>query len=345
MYLLCPRCNSVFEMMAETLGAKGRKVSCAVCANTWHAKAKSLISKIPPPAGIADKKIANHATLSTSATAEHEKMEQVGPPQAATQDSTTDTPISPEPHQSTFTSSAQATKQLEQTKQKATQEGIPSPMDQLQQQPESAAAALRAQTSHYHFAPLQFAERNIERKVNELLRFAISWAIWGSFIIAIVYLVRTYPIEIVTKFPNAVHLYERLNLMRPAFADLMLKSNEYLLKDVKVTSEFRLAKDILLISTSVENRSKQELPAPILRGSFRNSRNEETSYFHFRPTEYEIPAKSSLQYLVNVEHPKLASVTLRLTLLSIFEAKLDSGGNRLIVRTANSQTIEKEVEQ
>ena len=327
MYLQCPRCNSLFEMTPEALGAKGRKVNCAVCANIWTAKASNLLKKMP--AATKDGNI--------------EPQTNVAPPHHA---------HSPAPPQASVPSAQQqargrqAGRQGRREKIAEQQGAIPSPQaasSQQRQRPQSAEevmhAHMHAHTRHLHFPhmqfrPLQFAERRLERRISELIRFTISWLIWSGFIFAAAYVVRTYPIDIIAKFPNAIHLYERLNMMHPAFIKLMLQPNAYSIGKVGVTSEFRLSRDVLLITTFVTNETQGALVPPILRGSFRNSIDEEISYFHYRAIDEEIPPKQAIEYRISVEKPEQTSETLHITPLSDFEASLDLGKNRLDARTA-----------
>lgn len=330
MYLQCPRCHSLFEIAAEAIGAKGRKVNCAVCSNIWAAKKDSLIEKMPAPAKNNEPAFAEQPTIATAFSSPNDATS-IAPPEPNLAQAQKNTAKSKRKRKTDGNlSDSPAGKEREQ---KAV---IPPP--QLGESEKlvagNAAAALQAHTHHLHFAPLQFAERNIERRVNELIRFTISWVIWALFIAAIVYAVRVYPIEIIKKIPNSVHLYERLNLMQPAFAKLMLPVRNYSIGKVNVTNEFRLSRDILLVTTSVANKTKNTLETPILRGSFRNARDEEISYFHFRAIEEEIPPEKAIEYRINVEKPDPSSETLLITLISSFEASLDIGGSRLEARVA-----------
>ncbi len=331
MYLQCPRCHSVFEINPQTLGAKGRKVNCAVCSNVWLAKASALLAKMPALA----------KTEKVAFAEEPSRASAFSPPPPAA-----DSIAPPAPSSSQRQSQKATTQSKGEGKDKGRDENrgqaaippphIASPIQQATPpyQPKGAAAAIYAQTHHLHFAPLRFAERNIERRLNELLSFAISWAVWGVFVAAIIYTVHTYPIEIITRFPNAIHLYERLNLKQPAFSKFMLPTKSYSIGKVEVTSEFRLSRDILLITTSVANETQEPIDTPIMRGSFRNAIDEEISYFHFRASEGQIPADKTIEYRINVGKPDSASETLLITLLSPFEASLDIGENRLRAKAA-----------
>jgi predicted Zn finger-like uncharacterized protein len=54
MIIVCPQCTARFAVKAEAIGAKGRKVKCAKCANAWFqepdAEALALLAANTPPA-------------------------------------------------------------------------------------------------------------------------------------------------------------------------------------------------------------------------------------------------------------------------------------------------------
>ncbi len=288
MYLMCPRCRSHFEMSADALGAKGRKVRCAVCSKTWRARQKDLNETLPP------------TTAQNAAPSRHPSARPSSSPRAAS-------PPPPPP-----------------------QSDIPPPQFAGG---EDAADRLDALTQHHRhaFAPLQFAERSLERPLNNLLRFVLAWSVWILFLVALFYAVRTYPIDILNRFPNALHVYERLNMSHPDFAKLLLNGRDFSMTQAKVTSEYRLSRDLLKVQVLIGNRTSEEKPAPILRGTFIDQRGEETGYFHFEPKEDTLPPQGELEYNAQVDLPQPTSATLTLTLLSEFEGRLDLGGERLKV--------------
>ena len=216
--------------------------------------------------------------------------------------------------------------------------GIPPP---LQAKQGSAAERVEALTQHHHhaFAPLQFAERSIEYPLNNLLRFTFAWSIWGLFLLVMLFAIRTYPLEILQRFPNAIHFYERLNMEHPDFAKLLLDGQDFSLTQVKVVSEYRLSRDLLVVRVLVGNSSNEEKATPILRGTFFDGRGEETGYFHFEPEQETLPAQGVLEYSAQVDLPQPTSTTLTLTLLSLFEGRLDFGGTRLKVHNTRAPVV------
>ena len=303
MYLMCPRCRSYFEMSVDALGKQGRKVRCAVCSKTWRARQKDLRQTLPP-AGESASKTTAHALEATR--------------QSSQPSSSSSSPLSSQPPSPPY--------------------GIPPP---LQAEGGSAAERVEALTQHHHhaFAPLQFAERSIEDPLNNLLRFAFAWSIWGLFLLAMLFAIRTYPLEILQRFPNAIHFYERLNMSHPDFAKLLLDGRNFSLTQVKVVSEYRLSRDLLVVSVLVGNGSNEEKAAPILRGTFFDGRGEETGYFHFEPEQETLPAQGVLEYSAQVDLPQPTSTTLTLTLLSLFEGRLDLGGTRLKVHNTRAPVV------
>ncbi len=301
MYLMCPRCRSYFEMSSTALGNKGRKVRCAVCSKTWRAQPKELNETLPK---VDEENAAAFA-------------------QASSQPSSSSSPSSPAPS----SSSASPVSPLPPPPPQAS--NIPPP----QAEEERAADRLEALTQHHHhhFAPLQFTERSLEQPLNNLLRFAFAWSVWGLSLLALLYTIRTYPIEILQRFPNAIHFYERLNMSHSDFAQLLLDGQSYSMTQAKVVSEYRLSRDLLVVHVLIGNRTNEEKPIPILRGTFLDSRGEETGYFHFEPAQKTLPANGALEYIAQVDLPQPTSTTLTLTLLSLFEGRLDSGGSRLKV--------------
>ena len=307
MYLMCPRCRSYFEMSVEALGKQGRKVRCAVCSKTWRARQKDLRQTLPPTGESASKTVAHahEATRQSSSSS----SQPPSPPSSQPSPSP-----SPPPY------------------------GIPPP---LQAEGGSAAERVEALTQHHHraFAPLQFAERSIEDPLNNLLRFAFAWSVWGLFLLVMLFAIRTYPLEILHRFPNAIHFYERLNMEHPDFAKLLLDGQDFSLTQVKVVSEYRLSRDLLVVRVLVGNSSNEEKAAPILRGTFFDGRGEETGYFHFEPEQETLPAQGVLEYSAQVDLPQPTSTTLTLTLLSLFEGRLDLGGTRLKVHNTRAPVV------
>ena len=291
MYLMCPRCRSYFEMSLDALGKRGRKVRCTVCSKAWQARQKDLSDTLPQT-----EEASAPQPDSASTSAQHSS------PAAASK---------PPPDLARAAS-------------------IPPPQ---QEQEEDSIDRIEALTQHHRhaFAPLQFAERSIEQPLNNLLRFAFSWSVWILFLLALIYAIRTYPIEILHRFPNAIHFYERLNMSHPDFAKLLLNGSDYSMARVKVVSEYRLSRDLLNVRVFVGNRTDEEKPAPILRGTFYDAHGEKTGYFHFEPEQETLPAKGALEYSAQLDLPQPTSTTLTLTLLSLFEKQLDLGGSRLKV--------------
>ena len=293
MYLMCPRCRSYFEMSADALGERGRKVRCAVCSKTWRARQKNLRETLPQ-------------TDEDNATADSSASLATSPAAAPAAAARQAPPAPPSP-------------------------ALDIPPPQAEQG--GAGDRMEALTQHHRhaFAPLQFAERSIEQPLNNLLRFALAWLVWGGFLVALLYTIRTFPGEILQRFPNAIHFYERLNMDHPDFTKLLLNGKDYSMSQVKVTSEYRLSRDLLVVHVLVGNRTNEERAVPILRGTFRDARGEETGYFHFEPLQETLPAGGVLDYSAQVDLPRPTSATLTLTLLSLFEGQLDLGGSRLKV--------------
>ncbi len=306
MYLMCPRCRSYFEMSADALGKRGRKVRCAVCSKTWRARQKNLRETLPQT---------DEANAAAAAQA---------PTHAPAHAPAHDAPTHASAHAPTHDAPASAA-----ARQAPPALDIPPP----QAEQGGAADRMEALTQHHHhaFAPLQFAERSIEQPLNNLLRFALAWLVWGGFLVALLYTIRTFPSEILHRFPNAIHFYERLNMDHPDFTKLLLNGKDYSMSQVKVTSEYRLSRDLLVVRVLVGNRTNEERAVPILRGTFRDARGEETGYFHFEPLQETLPAGGVLDYSAQVDLPRPTSATLTLTLLSLFEGQLDLGGSRLKV--------------
>ncbi len=310
MYLMCPRCNSHFEMSADALGAKGRKVRCTVCSKAWRARQKDLNATLPQTAEPNAAPSPHPSSHSSAASLAHQFAQQSA-------------------HQSSSSRAASSAP--------APAPPSPSPLSNIPPpqftRREAAADRLDALTKHHRhaFTPLQFAEQSLERPLNNLLRFVFAWSVWVFFWIALFYAVRTYPIDILNRFPNALHVYERLNMSHPDFTKLLLNGRDFSMTQAKVTSEYRLSRDLLKVLVLVGNRTNEEKPAPILRGTFLDQRGEETGYFHFEPEEETLPPQGELEYSAQVDLPQPTSATLTLTLLSQFEGRLDLGGVRLKV--------------
>ncbi len=314
MYLMCPRCRSYFEMSADALGKQGRKVRCTVCSKTWRARQKDLNNTLPQT----DENKANENKTNENKAMTGEEKATTSPPPA----SPSSPPASPPP--------ASPSSPPPPPPPPPRAFDIPPPQ---QAEAEEASDRLEALTQHHRhaFAPLKFAERNIEQPLNNLLRFAFAWSVWGLFLLALFYAIRTYPSEILHRFPNAIHFYERLNMSHPDFAKLLLEGRSYSMTQAKIVSEYRLSRDILVVRVLVGNRTNEEKPMPILRGTFHDAHGEETGHFHFEPEQETLPAKETLEYSAQVDLPLPTSTTLTLTLLSLFERQLDLGGERLRV--------------
>ncbi len=323
MYLMCPRCRSCFGMDASALDKRGRKVRCSVCAKTWRARQQDLLDQLPQKEGA--QKVTEGVTQ--EATEAFTKATQAAVPLPSSAGSRANAPP------------PSASSPLASPLSSPYAPDIPSPQSA---ETEGAAARLEALTQHHHaFAPLHFAERSIEQPLNNLLRFAFAWMVWGAFLLGLFYAVRTYPLDILNRFPNAIHIYERLNMSHPDFAKLLLNGKDYSLTQVEVVSEYRLSRDLLVVRALVGNRTNEERPVPILRGTFFDARGEETGYFHFEPQEETLPAQGALEYNAQVDLPLPTSTTLTLTLLSFFEGRLDLGGSRLKVHNTKKRDKEK----
>lgn len=47
--IVCPHCTTRYQVPSETVGPKGRQVSCAHCGKAWQAFAEKIIAVAPPP--------------------------------------------------------------------------------------------------------------------------------------------------------------------------------------------------------------------------------------------------------------------------------------------------------
>ena len=272
MLIVCPTCETSYQVQAASLGAAGRSVRCASCKNTWFATAESMVAEaamLPVPVGATPFERASAADNFPSIE-NNFPADGVLPPENSASDTTPaviDAP--PLVPQDPFT----APPEPEVHK---FDPGVP---DQTE-----TVAARRARHAE------------VERKTKRSpLQRLLSLPMLIVVMLAIVLSALNWRVQVVRQFPQTASLYAAIGLpvnLRGLFFE-----------GVKSRTEFQDGVTVLIVEGTIVNLTTKTLEVPRLRLGLRNGAGHEVYAWTVLPSKTQLGSGNGLPFRARLASP------------------------------------------